>query len=188
ELLVETADRTAPGPMRVVVITDFQEGSRLDRLQAFDWPRGVEVAVEPVKPSTPGNAGLQLVLDPSTLNPGTQAVVRVRVVNAPDSTEDRFDVGWAGADGYVGRAEEVRVPPGQTRTVALAVPEDESASQILLRGDDVEFDNRVFIVPPRTLAVPALYFGNESPDEARQPLFYLLRALPSRGTFAVHVN
>ena len=51
------------GSRRIVLITDLQEGGRLDGLQGYDWPRGIEVEVEPVKAARPTNAGLQWVVD-----------------------------------------------------------------------------------------------------------------------------
>jgi hypothetical protein len=37
------------GLRRIVLIADLQEGSRLDGLQGHEWPRGLEVVVEPVQ-------------------------------------------------------------------------------------------------------------------------------------------
>ncbi|MBI3875114.1 MAG: BatA domain-containing protein [Verrucomicrobia bacterium] len=48
---------------QVVLITDLQEGSRLDALQGYEWPKGVELVVEPVKTKRVTNAGLQLVAE-----------------------------------------------------------------------------------------------------------------------------
>ena len=33
----------------IVLVSDLQAGSRLDALQAYEWPKGVELIVEPVK-------------------------------------------------------------------------------------------------------------------------------------------
>src|SRR5260370_24632215 len=42
-----------PGPRRIVLISDLQAGARLDGLQGYDWPRGVEVQIKPVQPKRP---------------------------------------------------------------------------------------------------------------------------------------
>jgi hypothetical protein len=42
EALEESARREQSGK-RIVLISDLQEGSRLDGLQGYEWPRGVEV-------------------------------------------------------------------------------------------------------------------------------------------------
>src|SRR5207249_5781549 len=71
------------GARRIVLITDLQEGGRLDGLQGYDWPHGIEVDLEEVKAARPTNAGLQWVVDAD--NPAKtdlEALPRVRVVNA----------------------------------------------------------------------------------------------------------
>ena len=62
EALEESA-RREPSGKRIVLISDLQEGSRLEGLQGYEWPRGMEVIVEPLKAKRPTNAGLQLVTD-----------------------------------------------------------------------------------------------------------------------------
>jgi hypothetical protein len=190
EGIVENTDRLPPAVRQVVLISDLQEGSRLDRLQAFEWPKGVEVAIEPLKSRRPGNAGLQVLSESASIAATTQSVVRVRVFNSPDGTQDRFEIGWAGEgeEGFIGQAQEVQVSPGHTRTAVLPLPPTGTAAdRIMLRGDDEAFDNRVFLVPPHTDPMRALYVGTETEEEQRQPLFYLRRAFPPSGRLAVEV-
>jgi hypothetical protein len=62
--------------------------------------------------------------------------------------------------------------------VALALPEKIRGSEpIRLRGDDEEFDNTVFSVPPETGRISVIYFGSDSPDDSRGPLYFARRAL-----------
>src|SRR5712692_411697 len=48
---------------QIVLISDLQEGSRLETLQAFEWPKEIELRIESVKAKRPTNAGLQLVTE-----------------------------------------------------------------------------------------------------------------------------
>src|SRR5262249_55734640 len=48
----------------VILISDLQEGAKLDGLQGHDWPTGVKVIVERVDPSRKGNAGLEILAAP----------------------------------------------------------------------------------------------------------------------------
>ncbi|MBL9137996.1 MAG: BatA domain-containing protein [Verrucomicrobiales bacterium] len=187
EALADRSTQSFSGIQRIVVVSDLQEGSHLEGLQAFDWPKGIDVAVEPVKPARPGNAGIQLVADSNQLPTTTQTVVRVRVVNAPDSTRGRFEVGWANpsGNGFLGTAEEVQLPAGMTKVVALNVPTHAQVSQVLLTGDDEDFDNRAYLVPPRMAAISAVYFGNDRREEAGSAYYFLARALPPTGRLAV---
>src|SRR5436309_7816196 len=77
------------GARRIVLITDLQEGSRLDGLQGYDWPRGLEVDVEPVKATRPTNAGLQWVVDADeSAKTDAEPGPRVRVLNASNSKRE----------------------------------------------------------------------------------------------------
>ena len=58
-----TLAKTGLTPRRLVLISDLQDGAHLDGLQGFEWPRGLEVVLEPLKPKRPTNAGLSLVLE-----------------------------------------------------------------------------------------------------------------------------
>ncbi|MCP6769101.1 hypothetical protein NL529_30070, partial [Klebsiella pneumoniae] len=78
---------------------------------------------------------------------GTEEVpeteLRVRVVNAENSSGDQSFISWSADSAKKGEGETaVYVPPGQSRVIKLPRPENStSADRILLRGDDHEFDN-----------------------------------------------
>lgn len=181
ELLLDQQDETAaPGPRRIVLISDLQAGSRLDALQSFEWPQGVQLVLEPVVAPAAANASLQLIADAADADRGGEPAVRVRVTNAAESSREQFSVGWERPDGggFAGAPAEVYVPPGQSRVVALpAGPESLGSTAIALRGDDEVFDNRVFVNPPEKRQVEVLYLGADTAEEMREPLFFLQRAL-----------
>jgi len=175
EMFSESENGDAAGPRRIVLISDFQEGSKLGALQGHDWPKGVEVVSEPVAAKT-SNAGLQLLAD----SEGAEtSKVRVRVSNAADARREQFEVGWAQPNGaFVGKPSEIYVPAGQSRIVTLASPETNSvADRITLRGDDEAFDDTVFTVPPVSSRVSVIYLGSETESDTRAPLYFLRRAL-----------
>src|SRR6185312_14704698 len=112
--------------------------------------------------------------------------VRVRVGNAGESKREQFKVGWMTAgNGAAGGAEtgtfagaplDVYVPPGQSRVVAVPVPKGVSGlNRIMLRGDDEDFDNTVFAIPPTQQKLSVLWLGADAPDDTKQPLFFLRR-------------
>src|SRR5262249_2822385 len=75
-----------PRAKQILLISDLQEGSRLDALQGYEWPKDIELAVEPVKAKRPTNAGLQLVLDlDDSDKKATDVRPRVRVSNSADA-------------------------------------------------------------------------------------------------------
>ncbi len=163
---------------QIVLISDLQEGSRLDALQAYEWPKNIELLIEPVKTKRPTNAGLQLVADTDDSDKKT-AAIRVRVSNSGDAAREQFQLGWtrAGEKGFVGAVVDVYVPPGQSRVVpAPATPAGAVADRLALQGDDEDFDNTVFVIAPEAARVNILYLGNDSEKDTAQPLFFLQRA------------
>jgi Aerotolerance regulator N-terminal/von Willebrand factor type A domain len=164
------------GRRRIILITDFQEGSRLDGLQGYEWPRGVEVEVRVVQPKKPTNAGLQwLVENNDTANARTNNDVRIRVVNSPNATREQFQLRWDGVAGAL--PLDVYVPPGQSRIVpAPALPANTTGERLVLTGDDDDFDNTISVLQPRAERVNVLFVGDEPENDSTQPLFYLKRA------------
>src|SRR5260370_40815108 len=51
-------EHQTPMPGQIVLITDLQEGGRLDGLRGFEWPRGGGGIVQPLKARRPTTAGL----------------------------------------------------------------------------------------------------------------------------------
>ncbi len=168
-------------PRRIILISDLQEGARLDPLQSYEWPKGIEVIPEAIRPRTPGNAGLQLVAEALDADRGAEPTVRIRIANSPDAKREQFQVGWAAAEsaGFATAPIDVYVPPGQGRMVTLLTPTHVTGlNRIILRGDDEPFDNTLYIHPPEPAGLNVLYLGNDAPTETRRPLFFLQRALP----------
>jgi len=196
DLLAEDEPGRAPGPRQIVLVSDLQEGSRLESLQAFDWPRGVELLLEAVAVRTTTNAGLQLLSDATEGARTPVAKVRVRVANAAGSREERFALTWRrpgltlGADGpAVGEAIEAYVPPGQTRTFALARPAGAKGDErLVLSGDEDAFDNTLHWIAPGQERPLVLWVGAEPPEDPAQPLFFLRRAFAETPRVAVRVE
>lgn len=171
--LFDEADRKEhlPGVRRIVLITDLQEGSRLDGLQGFDWPPGSEVVVETVTPRRPTNAGLQLLTLSEDAAEESADALRIRLVNAGDSKRDQFKVRWGAS-----QEMDVYVPAGQART--LSIPDaGTNATRVTLEGDDADFDNVLHLVPHAPHEMKLLFLGEDPPNDPRQGLFYFVRAL-----------
>ena len=196
ELLAEEEPGRAPGPRQIVLVSDLQEGSRLDSLQAFEWPRGVELLLEPVAARTVTNAGLQLLTEGAEGARAPEAKVRVRVANAAGSRQERFSLTWRrpgitpGAEGpAVGEPLEAYVPPGQTRTFALARPAGATGDErLVLAGDEDPFDNTLHWIAPVQERPLVLWVGAEPPGDPAEPLFFLRRAFAETPRVAVRVE
>ena len=181
EALVEGDTDTTGAPRELVLISDLQAGGRLDAIQTFDWPKGVEVRLAPILSSRPGNAGLQLAAEASERAATPQAGVRVRVTNAADSTGEVFQVGWSDETGeaFAGTAVDAYVPPGQSRLLTVPWPSGTPVpGRVRLSGDAETFDNLVAAAPLPQTRVAVLHFGREGEDDPKLPVFFLKRALP----------
>lgn len=156
---------------QIVVISDFQAGTRIDALTAFDWPSRVRVIAKPVAIKKVTNASVQLL---TQREEAEDAEPRVRVANAADSAGDQFFVNWAVKEGAQTKEVAVYVPPGESRVVRL--PRNESSLQsdrIVLRGDDQDFDNNFYVVPPRKQELDLFYLGSDAADDPEGLRYYL---------------
>ena len=176
------------GPRQIVLITDLQEGSRLDGLQGFEWPRGIRAEVERIQARRPTNAGLQWVMDADdSPRPDADAGPRVRVSNSTDATREQFQLRWEGVPGAT--ALDVYVPPGQSRIVAAPkLPEGATGERLVLSGDDDDFDNTIYFVQPKPEQVNILFLGGDSEKDPAQLLYYLKRAFQQTRRQTVQVN
>lgn len=169
-------DRNAPG--NVIIISDMQEGSELDRLAGFEWPANAGVRLEPVGRNRTFNAGVYPVVTQIENSATDYDHVRVRVSNSGDSQNEVFQLGWTETGGaFAGDPVEVYLPPGQSRIVKLAVPTNGVASgRVLLRGDAEPFDNIGYVVPETRNRKTVVYLGNEEPGDIRGLRFYVENA------------
>jgi hypothetical protein len=172
----------APASRReVLLITDLQEGCRLDGLQGHDWPAGVKVIVERVDTKRRTNAGLEIAEE---IAPGAtgESAVRVRVTNARDSGREKFRLNWRAESGGVppGEPLEVYVPPGQSRVVkAPEFPVASPAGILQLTGDEEDFDNLAYYVAPGVEHLTVVAFGSAATNDPAQLRYYLERVFPS---------
>ncbi len=184
---------------QIVVISDFQSGSRIEALQSFEWPKRVPVVARRVSVTNPTNAHAH-ALPSEDGDASTDA--RVRVVNAADSRSDQFFVAWQnktvprpsgsgpatrstgplpdgrGTDSRSDSSVAVYVPAGQSRVIRLPRGTDNlQADRIVLRGDDHDFDNTFFVVPPRKLEATLLYAGKDAAEDPEGLQLYLRLAV-----------
>jgi hypothetical protein len=173
ETIVDDEGEAPSRSARVVLISDLQEGSRLDALGISDWPARIELRVEALE-APGGNATLQALPE---LTGSAPAAPRVRIT-ATVGSNDSFRVRWA--DG--GDPVEVKLAGGQSRVIdAPARAGGEAPGTLVLEGDSADFDNRLYLAPPIPAQVTILSLGPESDTgtDPQQPLFYLRRAFPT---------
>ena len=173
----------APGAGRqLVLVSDMQEGGHVDALQGHQWPESVLLDVKTVSLKQATNAGLHLVTDAADA-PDVEADVnrlRVRVSNQPDSTRDQFSLAWSNERGPLPGTDPVKVyvPAGRSQVVRVPWPSpDQPADRLVLSGDDADFDNTLYVVPPRKDQVRVAFLGDDTADDTRGLRYYLETAL-----------
>ncbi|HEY0982103.1 BatA domain-containing protein [Schlesneria sp.] len=178
EALVEVASRlqevqtefSRPITQKICLASDLQSGAETVSLQGYEWPDDLSLELIIARPTSPSNAGLQVV-EPN--QEGADDVLRVRVTNANDSQKEQFVIRW---DTPQSPELPVYVPPGQSRIIVPPkLPAGIAATSVVLSGDDDDFDNRVVFAnrTPETRLV--LYCGSEKPDDTTGARFYLDR-------------
>jgi hypothetical protein len=184
--------KTANDKLRreVVLISDLQAGSRAETLQGHQWPANVLLEVMPVALKNASNASVQWVKQAE----GTESAdaagregggggaekLRVRVANEADATKENFTLTWANATGPLKNIQPQKVycPPGHSQIVRVAWPNDgQVPDRLVLGGDDADFDNTLYLVPPRSERVRVIFYGEEGPDDVKGAQFYLQSAL-----------
>lgn len=171
----------------VVLITDLQEGAKLDGLQGHDWPTGVKVAVERVEPSRKGNAGLE-ILPESNAKIGDSDAVHVRVTNTRDSRVEKFQLAWDTQNAGAAAPMEIYLPPGQSRSfTAPRLASAATSAQLRLSGDEETFDNVSYYAAPEVEQTRIAWFGSESINDPEKLRYYVQRVFPEAPPHAVEI-
>jgi hypothetical protein len=190
EDVADSAKKTARMARRVVLISDLQEGSRLDALGEFEWPSDVELELKTVSDSG-SNAGLYELAAPVDSAPaGPNRERRIRVFNEPGSNRERFTLSWEAALGSkLGDPIDVYVPPGESRVVRVPPPPRALAPRTLvLTGDTVSFDNRFHVADVKNEELDVLYVGLDRAVDPSGMLYYLNRVFPDNGRRSVRIQ
>lgn len=182
DLLVDASDRqtdAAEVARQIVLVSDLQRGAQLDALARYAWPKGVQLDVHGLTVAAGTNAAVHLAGTDDDQNPTiADGKLRVRLSNEPDATREQFTLHWATAAGDVAGVEPIPayVPPGASRTIRVPLaPPAAAADRLVLRGDDADFDNTLFLVPPRQEEVVVGYFGADAADDPQAMRYYLER-------------
>ena len=181
EHLEAQSDTATPEPVakkKIVVVSDFAAGTRLNGLSGRVWPTGLEVALERLSPKHAANAGIQWL--GWTADPGKGPSARVRISRSQEGILVKLggQLQDAATNQPIGDAQDFVIPPGESRVGIFAVPPDARGPfKIALEGDAEPFDNTVWIVKPAPRELTLAYAGEHSADETKHARFYLERAV-----------
>jgi hypothetical protein len=187
EQMMNDSPANKPAARReVILITDLQEGAKLDGLQGHDWPTGVKVSVERVEPSRKGNAGLE-ILAASNARKSDDDAIHVRIANARDSSREKFQLAWTMENGGSAESMEIYLPPGQARSFT-APKKPNTAAQLRLSGDEEPFDNVSYYAAAEVDRASIAWFGTESVNDPEKLRYYIERVFPEAPRRQVQVT
>jgi Aerotolerance regulator N-terminal/von Willebrand factor type A domain len=171
---------------RVVLISDMQQGSRLNALADYPWPEEIRLELRPVTLSKKTNAGLHRLAERSAPESSADAAeLRVRVSNDADSAADEFQLTWLDEAGRPnGKPVTAYVPAEESRVVRVGRPNGR-VSRLQLSGDAYDFDNTLYFANRVESARSVIYFGHDAEEDPEGLRFYLERALSDGLTQAV---
>lgn len=175
--LLVSADSDRPASRReVVVISDFQDGSRRSELQSSAWPEEVLVRPVSITAREPGNLTLNLAATPARANIEEAEVYRVRIRNTTGWNQTAATLSWKG---FPDTSQPVTVAPGTSRIIT-STPRPAGAVEgiLLVEGDSHPFDNEIYVSPVQARPLRVHFLSTSDVNEtAGSPLFYLRRAL-----------
>ncbi len=176
---------------QVILISDLQQGSNLEAMNAYEWPVETELVVKSIQCRGNTNAALQLVTDRSgSIGSADHSLPGIRIINSSDATTERFKLKWADevAAKTSSQGIDVYAPPGHSVVVRAPAREDQSeARKLILTGDDHDFDNTLFLAPYLQQQVNILYIGSDDPNDSKELLYYVLRAFGTTRALKPHV-
>lgn len=159
---------------RLVLVTDFQRGSRLDELKSAGWPDSVSVELKLCQPDSIGNVGLAWVEG----RDGGRG--QVRLMSAGDSTQNKVQVQPFDRELQpVGKALDVVIAAGQRRSVKLpvGVMKDGNVVGVELLSDEHAFDNVIDFPPLANPKVTVAHIGSNVKNDPETMRYYLQRVL-----------
>jgi hypothetical protein len=162
----------------IVVISDMQEGSRLQNLQEFEWPKNVHVSFVTIAAKNRNNAALHPAVEGASTNRAETRPL-VRISNGAESKREQFRLSWADArtGAPVGQAIDVQAVAGRTRSIrAPEQPRAAGDMRLVLSGDDEAFDNSLFIATSEAEQVEVSFVGGAAENDPAGLYFYLRRA------------
>lgn len=187
----EAADVEAKRPpaarRRVVLVSDLQQGARLDGPAGRELPAGVALEARVVQARGATNVSatwLEGAGDGAAAGATPGALPRrgrVRLSSAPGGSPVRVQLRWERqGTSALEAAPEQELAPGTARVIDVALPPDDgTGATLVLAGDGQDFDNRTFVAPATAVKARVLFLGELEAGAPKPDLLYFLaRAFP----------
>jgi hypothetical protein len=196
---VEKDDANSDSPSEIILVSDFQAGSLLDRLENYQWPTHCRLQIQRIEPKHPNNISASILdskdeIDASVALPKAVALglptatkgngenprdkLAVRINNDGDALA-KVTLKWLDATSHPIEPETdvaAEVPANGSTVIRIEKLEVEAA-RLRIEGDSTTFDNDRFVAKPpkRKFEIVCIDLEQREPTES---LGYFLRQLP----------
>jgi len=174
EALADQDEVHVDATLQIVLISDLQQGSSLDQLDSFEWPKDVKLQIRSLQCPQTTNASLHLVAD-RTQTDQTDDNWRLRIDNASESKSETYHVQWANHEGPVSNLQprSIYVLPGTSHVMRLPDRKTATWDRLVLSGDKQPFDNTLFMAPRVQETFEIAFVGPGSEKDPNDLLYYL---------------
>lgn len=160
----------------IVLISDLQSGASFEALAGIEWPAAVRVDVRCVVKKQRINAVPKIMVEPG----GIGARPRIRIARSDGAGAETFSLVWQEqASEQAAERFAIDVPAGSMRTIEKELPASGQCFQLALSGDEVDFDNIVYLARPTIGKQIVLFVGDEGLDDPAALGYFLKRAISS---------
>lgn len=180
---------TAATNTEIVVISDLQQGARIETLAQVQWPKACQVRIENLgnQPGLADNAHATLIEKESDASAesaedelrkmaqkNNSPIQRARLVNGHGSKAESFQLHWLDEAGKSidGNAIPTVVASGRTQLVRIPTM-PENASALELTGDSEPFDNRFYVSARKPVELQILCVETTDRPEKESLAFFL---------------
>lgn len=189
-LEVEGTDGGGVSVREVVLVSDFAEGSVLDELAGYNWPKDVRLVAQRITPRNSWNVGIHLSAETVSSGERKDDVTRVRVIHAGMGGLRQVEIGWADGNGrFMSAPIPVAVAEGRERVMSVPAAElGARAERLVVRGDEDEYDNVVYVAGRERETTRVVGIGRVTEGGGVGPLYFLERAFAAAPRLAVELK
>ncbi len=171
----------AAAGIELVFVSDLHVGCGVEELQGYPWPDSIRLDVRQVRSKEPGNARASLIATGQEVD-AEDDLLKVRVENNSDSTNQAFELRWMEGDKPLANAQTtLQVPPGQVRLIPVP-SQPSNADRLVLTGDSWDGDNAVFVAKPLPQRERIVFVGSQVQSKEDDVAYFLEKAPLSTAT------
>lgn len=191
----ETDETPRVTATEIILISDFQSGSMIDRLENYQWPAECKLTIKRVEPKNPENVSASILLSKDEMlstsaTSGSKSLsspaednrvqdgLAIRVSNQAQVGSAKVTLRWHDQDGKPTDESEVGADVPANGNVVVRIPKLKVEAGLLqLDGDAARFDNQRYLARPPKRAFSLVCLDQEK-REANESLGYFLKQLP----------